>query len=239
MNKQTIRSLLMVATVAGALGSTSALAQSAPAQTWQPSRHAEQDPTKRIPEAVPAAAQPAQSVASAPAPAPAPARRDDRNLGGIFLGVQGGKGWVYEGVDQTAASVNFGYRWKVGAVSLIGFELASGRLESARDDYFYYERVDHGSVGANARFNFGPRSPVFALVRAGYWTAEIEGGSGNIDGGYFGAGLGVDITRHVNLNLTYTNYVYFDDYQYNYGGGSVYDSINRADTLMLGVEARF
>jgi hypothetical protein len=34
--------------------------------------------------------------------------------------VQGGKGWVYEDVDQTALMVNAGYRWQAGVVTLVG-----------------------------------------------------------------------------------------------------------------------
>jgi hypothetical protein len=154
--------------------------------------------------------------------------------GGLFIGVQGGKGWVYEDVDQSALAVNAGYRWQAGAVTLVGIELASGKLDSTTDDGVAYGEVDYGSIGVNARFNFGRTSPVYGLVRAGYWAAEGDDDM-DVDGGYFGLGLGVDINRHFNMSVMYTNYVYFDEYDWNYGDYT----INRADTLMLGAEVRF
>src|SRR5690606_17622280 len=101
---------------------------------------------------------------------------------------------------------------------------------------FEYPEVKYQSIGANARFNFGRTSPVYALVRAGYWTADQDDTGSSTDGGYFGLGLGADITRNFNLSLVYTDYVYFDDWQ---GDGLDYEDINRADTLMLGAEVRF
>ncbi len=48
--------------------------------------------------------------------------------------------------------------------------------------------MDYGSIGVNARFNFGRSSPVYALVRAGYWSAEEKSDYGmDVDGGYFGS----------------------------------------------------
>ena len=185
--------------------------------------------------AQPAARAHGASTAYAPIPSDgAPAsERYEEGRGGFFLGVKGGKGWVYDDVDQSAREINAGYRWQAGAVALVGIELARGELGDTRKDGWHYDEVDYGSIGVNARFNFGRNSPVYGLVRAGYWSAE-EGGGMDVDGGYFGVGLGVDVNRHVNLGLTYTNYVYFDSY-YSYND---YE-ISRADTLMLGAEVRF
>ena len=225
-------------------------AQTKPVQGWQPPQHEEPDPAKRVPEArqtvdgagtpqpyaQPQAVQP-QAVQSQAydAEQSAPARYED-GRGGFFVGVQGGKGWVYEDVDQSALAVNAGYRWQAGAVSLIGVEVATGRLDSTTDDGWSYEKVEYGSVGVNARFNFGRSSPVYGLVRAGYWSADSDAGM-EVDGGYFGLGLGADINRHFNLSLVYTNYVYFEDYYWE--GDDFYYDINRADTLMFGAEVRF
>lgn len=249
---------LIAASVAAA---PSVQAQTKTVQGWQPPARHEPDPAKRIPpppaaaapRAVPAApvsgmddaarATAAESGMAAPA---APTYADgaeaepvqhgyQEGRGGFFLGAKGGRGWVYDDVDQTAVELNAGYRWQAGGVTLIGIELARGELRHTTEDRFEADAVDYGSIGVNARFNFGRTSPVYALVRAGYWAAESDGPDGmDVDGGYFGLGLGVDLNRHVNLGLTYTNYVYFDSYSW----GDYYE-VNRADTLMLGAEVRF
>lgn len=239
--------------VAAIAVSTSAHAQSKPVAGWQPPTGGELDPAKRLPAApvaqgreaaVDNGATPTQPIArtqgasTAYAPIPhdeAPASDHyEEGRGGFFLGVKGGKGWVYDDVDQSAREVSAGYRWQAGAVALVGIELARGELGDTHEDGLPYADVDYGSIGVNARFNFGRNSPVYGLVRAGYWSAEEGGGGIDVDGGYFGVGLGVDVNRHVNLGLTYTNYVYFDSY-YSYDD---YE-ISRADTLMLGAEVRF
>ncbi len=86
--------------------------------------------------------------------------RYEEGRGGFFLGVQGGKGWVYDDVDQTALAVNAGYRWQAGAVTLVGIEVAAGRLDEADSDGWRYNKVEYSSVGVNARFNFGRDNPV-------------------------------------------------------------------------------
>ena len=58
------------------------------------------------------------------------------------------------------------------------------------------------------------------------------------DGGYLGLGLGMDFNRNFNASLVYTHYLYFDDYYWS-DGGFYHGDIGSADTLMLGVEARF
>src|SRR5690606_17262123 len=184
--------------------------------TWQPPQHQEQDPAKRVPQATQQAPEQAMEDAqpqlpdgdtqSYAAPQAAPARREE-NRGGFFIGVQGGKGWVYEDADQSALAVNAGYRWQAGPVSLIGIEVAAGRLDGTTEGGFEYPEVKYQSIGANARFNFGRTSPVYALVRAGYWTADQDDTGSSTDGGYFGLGLGADITRNFNLSLVYTDYV--------------------------------
>lgn len=237
----------MAAFITAAALASAAHAQTKPVQSWQPGQHEELDPAKRVPKAPQQSqlGQQAQPVAQPrsggvqPQPyvveQPVPMRHED-GRGGFFIGVQGGKGWVEEDVDQSVLAVNAGYRWQAGPVSLIGIELASGRLDSAEDDGVDYGKVEYASIGANARFNFGRNSPVYGLVRAGYWTAEYDEFGADADGGYFGVGLGVDVNRHFNLSLVYTNHVYFNDWE---GDGLEYDDLSRADTLLLGAELRF
>lgn len=246
--KKTRLMVAMATVTAGAvLASANAHAQSTPLEVWQPPQHEQADPAKRVP-ATPQSAPTAhgnpqstapQSVVTQPqayAAGPAPAYQE-RDRGGVFLGVQAGKGWVYEDVDQSAVMVNAGYRWQAGAVTLVGIEVARGQLDDADDQGVAVSAVDFTSVGANARFNFGTNNPVFGLVRAGYWLAEDDEFGDSVEGGYFGVGLGVDINRHFNLSAVYTSHVYFTDYGY-YDDGFYYDA-NRADTLMLGAEVRF
>lgn len=210
-----------------------------------PAQPRELDPAKRVPPAsAPEAAsgqqaEPASGTQSAPAATPHYTRRpswEDRDRGGFFLGAQGGRGWVYDSVGQDAWAVSAGYRWQAGAVSLLGIELSAGRLDSTTDDGWHYNKVEYKSIGFNGRFNFGAASPVYALVRSGYFDAD-EQGYGSADGGYVGIGLGADFTRNFNMSLVYTNYVYFNEL-YWYEGDLYYD-ISRSDTLMLGAEVRF
>ncbi|MGY0651319.1 outer membrane protein [Luteimonas sp. A537] len=245
---KTLSTVAMAAVIASAvLASTAAHAQTKPVNTAPPQPR-ELDPAKRVPPPAghqhapqtapqPAQPQPAAQAQSYAAPqpnsGPQPARASHEDgRGGFFIGVQGGKGWVYDDVDQSALAVNAGYRWQAGAVTLVGIEVAGGKLDSTTDGDVPYAKVDYASIGANARFNFGRSSPVYALVRAGYFNAE-ESGYADADGGYFGVGLGVDFNRHFNMNLVYTNYAYFNGYGYRY------EDINSADTLMLGAEVRF
>ena len=191
------------------------------------------------PQAAPTA--PVQSYA-APEPYAAPTPVREKDDGGFFIGVQGGRGWIYEDVDQDAVAVNAGYRWQAGPWAQVGVEVARGRLDSATEYGYLVPKVTYGMVGANARFNFG-NSPWFATVRSGYFSAEQDssfGGDFSTDGGYGGVAIGVDVTRHFNINLGYTAFVYADDY-YHEDGCDIYDDcyFNRADTVMLGLEARF
>lgn len=170
--------------------------------------------------------------ASVPAPSATYEAYRRESQGGFFLGAQVGRGEVYDGVDQDATQINAGYRWQAGGVTLLGLEVAGGQL----DDEDGFPSVDFASIGFNGRFNFGTGNPVFALVRAGYFNADSD--AGDADGGYFGLGLGVDFNRHVNMHVTYTNHAYFDNLECD-GSSCTYDDLNSADTLMLGVEARF
>jgi hypothetical protein len=65
----------------------------------------------------------------------------------------------------------------------------------------------HAFVGVNGRTSFS-KSPVFMLVRVGYYTesGKIEGVniSGNMP--YVGIGVGVDLNRHFNLQATGLRY---------------------------------
>lgn len=166
-------------------------------------------------------------------------RHGQRDRGGFFIGAQAGKGWVYEDLDQNALGVNAGYRWQAGPIALLGIEVAAGRLADTNDDGWYAEEVKFRSIGFNGRFNFGARNPWYAVVRAGYFDADMrgDGWSENMDGGYAGFGIGVDLNRNVNLNLVYTAYVYADSYYYDYEWD--YIEFNRADTVTFGIEARF
>lgn len=236
-------SVAMMSAAFAVIASTGAYAQTKAIEP-APQPRQEMDPAKRVPEA------PQAAVAADQAPQPAPQQqssvgsaqpyaasheapaRYEEGRGGFFVGIQGGKGWIYDDVDQSARSVNAGYRWQAGAVSLVGIELAAGRLGSTTENGRPFPEVDYGSIGVNARFNFGSTSPVYALVRAGYMSADYD-----VDGGYVGVGLGVDFNRHFNMSLVYTNYVYFNEAYWD--RGTFYYDADRADTLMLGVEARF
>jgi hypothetical protein len=211
-------------------------------------------------DAPPAPAQPAtqagQQAASQPAPpapaptyaAPAPApyvapaaSREAQENGGFFVGLQAGQGWIYEDVEQDAVAVSAGYRWQAGPWAQVGVELSAGRLDEATEGYWLYPKATYKAVGANARMNFGD-SPWFAAVRGGYFDAEQEYSDSTFstDGGYAGVAIGVDINRHFNITLGYTAFIYADDYAYDDCDDYDYDcDFNRADTVMLGVEARF
>jgi hypothetical protein len=237
--------------VAGACIAASAQAQNKPLQSWQPPRHGELDPAKRVPPAPPVTqgdteAQAAEDTSWQARPSQgdmyvsAPRRRDDRR-GGAFIGVSAGKGWVYDDVDQSAQQLSAGYRWQAGPVALLGVEVAAGKLSSETHDGLRYDAVDFASIGFNGRFNFGRYSPVYGLVRAGYWAADTGVNDGaqraDIDGGYFGVGLGADFGRHFSLSLVFTSYVYFNELYWE--GDDLYYDANRADTLMFGGEFRF
>ncbi|MCC5072559.1 hypothetical protein [Xanthomonas campestris] len=172
-----------------------------------------------------------------PAYAPPPPRQEEQRLkSGAFIGVQGGQGKVYESIDQDMLGLNAGYRWRAGPVTLIGIEAAVGKLARISDhDGYYVPSVEFGSLGGMARFNFGD-SPLFAVVRLGYWSANSQGDSNErVSGGYAGAGVGVDLGRHASLSVLYTNYVYANDYYYS----DEDITINRAEVLNVGAEVRF
>ena len=228
-----------------------------PLEVWQPPAPRNADPAKQVPQAThpaqdgqvaPAPPARAQSRPQAPAqPQPQPRPQEyaipgqppaDQDRGGFFAGAYAGKGWVFEGVDQTAAMASLGYRWQAGPVALLGIEVAGGRVDDRRYGSLPIPSIDFATVGFNGRFNFGRDSQLFGLVRSGYMTAEENFGGERSDGGYLGLGLGMDFSRTFNATLVYTHYLYFDDYSWN-DGRIYYDDIGSADTLMLGVEARF
>ena len=180
--------------------------------------------------------------ASAAAPWPGVREREERR-GGFFIGIQGGTGWIYEDVEQSAVAVNGGYRWQAGPVTLVGVEVAGGRLGKTREEGYLFPEARFGSVGATARFNFGTHSRWYASTRLGYWSADaddVDGGNADVDGAYVGAGLGVDVGRNFNINLQYTAYLYASSYYYSSRYYSSYGTeVNRADMATLGVELRF
>ena len=178
------------------------------------------------------------AVAAPPAPAyvPAPPREEEPRLkSGAFIGVQSGRGEVFDGFKQDMLGFNAGYRWRAGAVTLIGLEASAGRLDrTGNADDVFIPAVRFAGLGGTARFNFGD-SPLFAVVRLGSWYAEVKDASEEIYGGYAGLGLGVDLGRHASFSVMYTNYVYANDY-YDYSEDI---TINRAEVLNLGAEVRF
>lgn len=114
--------------------------------------------------------------------------------------------------------------------------------------------IDYRHVGANARFNFGEGSRWFAIARAGYMAYDMDArlhyeardngqlvdtfdDTASDDGGgaYFGAGVGMDITPNVNVNLMFNGYAY-SSFE---GDGYIEDDIGTASTTTLGVEVRF
>ena len=186
----------------------------------------------------PAAATAPAAAAQGHVPPPASySRPASEPKGGFFVGAQAGKGWVYEDVDQNAVFANAGYRWQAGAVSLIGIELGSGRLGATDKDGYAYEAVRFGSIGATARFNFGENNPWFAIARLGVLAAEFEDvGDSEVSGSYASFGIGVDVNRHFNVSLVYTGYAYSSVY-YDYE--DYLENLDRADSLMFGIEGRF
>lgn len=227
-----------------------ASAQTKPLQTWRPPE-GEPDPAKRIPPpAEDTTATPSATSESQAATWQSEADRQsyvvrgdsrERSGSGAFIGASVGKGWVFESVDQSARQISAGYRWQAGPVSRLGVEVTAGKLSSTTRDMWQYGAVDYASVGFTGRFNFGRYSPVYGLVRAGYWAADSSVDDGayraDVDGGYFGVGLGTDIGERFSLSLVFTSYVYFNELYWE-GNNLVYDA-NRADTLMLGGEFRF
>ncbi|KGM52251.1 hypothetical protein N800_11490 [Lysobacter daejeonensis GH1-9] len=114
--------------------------------------------------------------------------------------------------------------------------------------------IDYRHVGANARINFGEGSRWFAIARAGYMAYDMDArlhyeawdngqlvdgfdDTASDDGGgaYFGAGVGVDITPNINVNLMFNGYAY-SSFE---GDGYTEDDIGTASTTTLGVEVRF
>lgn len=255
MNSKFSTAVLAVAVTGAALASGSVYAQTKPIQSPPPPT--QMDPAKRVPPPASTSAQQAGTAepATSSAPESAPAQQvrqypgsqqhhapstgaswEESGRGGAFLGVQGGKGWVYDSVDQGALAISAGYRWQAGPVWLVGVEAAAGRLGSTTDDGWQYSKVEYASIGVNARFNFGSGNPVYGLLRAGYFSAD-ERGYGSADGGYAGIGLGMDFSRRFNMSLIYTNYVYFNELYWSQG--DLYYDASRADMLMLGAEVRF
>lgn len=187
---------------------------------------------------------PASPAATAPAPAAAPApqwggtsSKREQPQSGFFVGVQGGAGWVYEDVDQRAVSANAGYRWQIEDFAQVGIELGAGKLQETHWKGYLVPEVKFTNIGANARFSFGRDSAWFGTVRAGYWRAKSDDYWGEIstDGAYAGLGVGVDLSRHFNLQLTYTGYLYSAEYNYD---DEEYE-VKGADVITLGAEVRF
>ena len=185
----------------------------------------------------------ASPVAPAPAaPPPAPqwggtSSKREQPQHGFFVGVQGGVGWVYEDVDQRAVSANAGYRWQIEDFAQVGIEFGAGKLQETHWKGYLVPEVKYTNIGANARFGFGRNSAWFGTVRAGYWRAKSDDYWGEVstDGAYAGLGVGVDLSRHFNLQLMYTTYLYSAEYNYD---DEEYE-VRGADVITLGAEVRF
>ena len=149
----------------------------------------------------------------------------------IQVGVEGGFGKVGEVESQYHYGDGFAY-------------VETGRVAVA---------ADYRHVGANARFVIGEDSPWFAIARAGYmaysvdaelyFEARMDGAlidsysesiRENGGGAYFGAGLGVEITRNVSISAMYNGYAHS-----NLDDGEGIFEIGTASTTTLGVEVRF
>ena len=91
--------------------------------TWDEYRKKEQA------EQAPVQGQPAtqaQTPVAAPVPtqpyaAPAASRAPEREQPGFFIGVHGGRGWIYYDIEQDAVAVNGGYRLQAGPWAQVGF----------------------------------------------------------------------------------------------------------------------
>jgi len=204
-------------------------------------------------DAAPATVAPAQQAYAPATSAPValasesayPAPHADGARGAFFVAAQAGQAWIVDDVRQNTRAISAGYRWQAGPVVQVGIEGVYGRI----DDKAFSEagrpyrtgEADYASLGANARFQFG-RSPLFAMTRVGYWRADTDTGFGSeiVDGAYAGVGLGVDFNRQLNLTLAYTYHAYASSYVYRNWNSAVYGTtINRADLVTLGLEARF
>ena len=160
--------------------------------------------------------------------------------------------------------ISGGYRWQAGPIVQIGFEAGLGKVDEITQDYYLASQMhtdtgrigmeaDYRNLGANARFNFGSDSRWFAIARAGYIAYEMdahtsgvvtwfdgsqveynESGSDNGGGAYFGAGIGVDLTPNVNLNVMYNSYAYSDFESDSYSE----EDIGTASTTTVGIEVR-
>lgn len=210
--------------------------QTAPAATTQAQTPVAGETAAQVAPASPVATAPVTPTATAPQWGAA-SKREQQPQGGAFIGVQGGAGWVYEDVDQRAVAANVGYRWQIEYFAQVGIELGAGKLKETHWKGELVPEVRFTNIGANARFSFGRNSAWFGTVRAGYWRAKSDDYWGEIstDGVYAGLGVGVDVSRHFNLQLMYTGYLYSATYNYN---DEEYE-VNGADTLTLGAEVRF
>lgn len=219
----------------GAAAPTAPAFGTAPAMTATAPAGSDDDATGGFPTvtaSTPAVAAPPAPVSAYVAPA---TREESRIDSGAFIGVQRGRAEVFDGYKQDMLGLSAGYRWRAGAVTLIGLEASIGRLDRGQStDDVFIPSVKFGGLGGTARFNFGD-SPVFAMVRLGSWYADVTESSEEIYGGYAGVGLGVDLGRYASLSVMYTNYVYANDYYYS----DEDITINRADVLNVGAEVRF
>jgi len=162
-----------------------------------------------------------------------------------------------------------GYRWQAGPVAQVGLEVGAGKVDEIGYSYSttipdgrVYEAAHAGvetiyrHVGVNARFSFGRDSRWFAIARGGYmrygqslrtyyyniYIIDPVTDSEKIDdsGAYFGAGIGFDISKNVNVNVMVNGYSYsdFEDF-YQTTDGPADLKVGTATATTLGVEVRF
>jgi len=132
-------------------------------------------------------------------------------------------------------------------------EWRSQGIGSSRTETRLETRYNH--VGANARFTFGPEGRLFGIARAGYmdyrvdysehtstdviypWPSGDSYRSLRIEdkGAYFGAGVGIDVTRYLSVNAMVNAYA-FDGADVPYFGNI---EVGTATTATLGVELHF
>lgn len=160
----------------------------------------------------------------------------------------GGYRWNASPIIQVGVEAGFGQIDEVGG-QFYYYDYGDGYVETGRLSM----EADYRHLGATARFSFGEGSRWFAIVRGGYMAYSMDAkvrfethdfgvlvhsledtASDDGAGGYFGGGVGVDVTKNFNVNLMFNGYAYssFEDDYYS-------EDVGTASTTTLGVEVRF
>lgn len=160
----------------------------------------------------------------------------------------GGYRWQAGPLVQVGVEAGFGQIDEIGG-EFYYYADGAGYVETGR----FGVEADYRHLGANARIAFGEGSRWFAVARGGYMAYSMDAtahfevrqngalvGSGkdsaSDDGGgaYFGAGIGVDITRNFNVSVMYNGFAYSD---FDNSEGQI--EVGTASTTTLGGEVRF